>query len=137
MPERASRSVTLNRLNDDTMTQTLISPYGGPLVNLRVPEEARAELKAYASTLPSLQSSERAACDLELLATGGFSPLDRFMGRLDHERVVGEMRLHDGHIFPIPLTLPIDDNAEVHLDKEVALRSQKNDLLAILRVEEV
>src|SRR5919202_2092569 len=82
----------------------LIAPYGDRLVDLRVPAEAVAELKDYASRLPSLQLSERAVCDLELLAVGGFSPLDRFMGQADFERVVGEMRLADGHLFPLPVT---------------------------------
>ena len=71
----------------------LIPPMGGALVDLIVPTEAQAELRAHASRLPSIQISERAVYDLELLATGGFSPLDRFMGRRDFERVVGEMRL--------------------------------------------
>ena len=137
MPGRASRSVTLNRLNDDTMTQTLISPYGGQLVNLLVPQEARAELKAYASTLPGLQLSERAMCDLELLATGGFSPLDRFMGQTDHQRVLDEMRLADGHILPVPIALPVEADNALRLDADVALRTPKNDLLAILTVEEI
>ena len=119
------------------MTQTLIPPYGGQLVNLLVPEEARAELKAYASTLPSLQLSERAMCDLELLATGGFSPLDRFMGQADHQRVLDEMRLADGHLFPVPITLPVDADNGLRLDADVALRTPKNDLLAILTVEEI
>lgn len=77
---------------DVTITQ-LISPYGENLVDLRVADEAIPELKAYASYLPSIQLSERAVCDLELLATGAFSPLDKFMGREDHERVIDELRL--------------------------------------------
>ncbi|MBA3532671.1 MAG: adenylyltransferase, partial [Ardenticatenales bacterium] len=64
---------------DSTLT-TLVSPYGGTLVDLLVSEDRREETKAYATHLPSIQLSERAVCDLELLATGGFSPLDRFMG---------------------------------------------------------
>ena len=119
------------------MTQTLIPPYGGQLVNLWVPEEARAELKAYASTLPSLQLSDRAICDLELLATGGFSPLDRFMGRADHQRVLDEMRLAGAQIFPVPITLPVEADNSLRLDADVALRTPKNDLLAILTVEEI
>src|SRR5438876_9872825 len=118
------------------MTQTLIAPYGGQLVNLLVPEEARAELKAYASTLPSLQLSERALCDLELLATGGFSPLERFMGQADHRRVLDEMRLAAGPVFPIPVTLPVREDAPVHLDRDIALRDAKNNLLAVMTVEE-
>ena len=119
------------------MTVQLISPYGGQLVNLLVSDEAKPELKAYASTLPSVQLSERAMCDLELLATGGFSPLDRFMGQQDHQRVLDDMRLANGHIFPVPVTLPIEPDEAIHLDADVALRTPKNDLLAILTVEEI
>ncbi|HEU4836798.1 MAG TPA: hypothetical protein VFS90_20355, partial [Pyrinomonadaceae bacterium] len=61
------------------------------------PEEL-PETLAYAKTLPTVRLSERAICDLELLAVGGFSPLDRFMGKHDYERVVAEMRLRDGHL---------------------------------------
>jgi sulfate adenylyltransferase len=104
---------------------------------LLVPDAAVAELKAYATQLPSLQLSERSMCDLELLATGAFSPLDGFMGRRDHQRVLDEMRLADGQIFPIPVTLPIEQTEGVHLDADVALRTPKNDLLAILTVEEI
>ena len=64
-----------------TQGASLISPYGGTLVDLRVAAEAQDDLKAHASQLPSIQMSERAICDLELLASGAFSPLDRFMGR--------------------------------------------------------
>jgi sulfate adenylyltransferase len=116
---------------------TLIVPYGDKLVNLVVPPEAVNDLKAYASHLPSVQLSERALCDLELLACGGFSPLDRFMGEETHQRVIEEMRLSSGHIFPIPVTLPVDPGPAIHLDRDVALRNAKNDLLAIMTVEEV
>ena len=63
------------------------------------------DLKRYAGTLPSIQISDRAACDLELLATGAFSPLDRFMGAAAHQRVLDEMRLPDGAPWPMPLTI--------------------------------
>ena len=86
----------------------LISPYGGQLVNLLVPPDETEALKQRAGRLPSLQISERAACDLELLATGAFSPLDRFMGKADFQRVLDEMRLMSGHIFSIPVTLPVE-----------------------------
>ena len=124
----------------DAMTETkmeLISPYGGSLVDLLVAEEAGEELKAQASRLPSIQLSDRAVCDLELLATGAFSPLDRFMGRADYGRVVEGMRLADGTIFPIPVTLPVERQAPVRLDSRLALRDSKNDLLAVLTVESI
>ncbi len=116
---------------------TLITPYGGRLVDLLVPAEEQEELRAAATHLPSIQISERAVCDLELLATGGFSPLDGFMGQKDYERVLGEMRLANGAIFPIPITLPVDAQAPVKLDSDVVLRNAKNELLAILTVEEI
>ncbi len=58
----------------------LITPYGGKLVDIRVHQEEIEEVRARASTLPSIQITSRTENDLELLATGGFSPLDRFMG---------------------------------------------------------
>jgi sulfate adenylyltransferase len=115
----------------------LISPYGGELVDLIVPPEARAELIAYANLLPSIQLTERNICDLELLATGGFSPLKTFLNRADFEGVAGEMRLQNGVIFPIPVCLGVDHFDALKLDAEIALRDSKNDLLAILTVEEI
>ncbi len=120
-----------------SQTSTLIPPYGGELVNLLVPAEEANDLKAYASHLPSIQISERSVCDLELLAVGAFSPLDRFMGREDHQRVLDEMRLASGHLFPIPITLPVKPDSNIHLDQEIALRNAKNELLAVMTIEEV
>jgi sulfate adenylyltransferase len=114
----------------------LISPYGGRLVNLVTSPEAREDLKALASRLPSVALSERAVCDLELLATGGFSPLDRFMGREDYQRVLDEMRLSSGYVFPIPVTLPVEPGPDIQLDRQVALRNAKNELLAVMTIEE-
>lgn len=115
----------------------LISPYGGRLVDLCVEPAALEERKAYASRLPSVQLSQRALCDLELLATGGFSPLDRFMSKADYTRVVEDMRLADGTLFPIPVTLPVDRSPDIQLDRDIALRDEKNNLLAIMTVEEM
>lgn len=116
---------------------TLISPYGGALVDLLVAPEEHEAVKAHASTLPSLQISARAVCDLELLATGGFSPLDRFMNRADFESVVHTMRLANGMLFPMPITLPAFPDENLALDKEIALRDSKNNLLAVMTLEEI
>jgi sulfate adenylyltransferase len=106
-------------------------------VDLRVSAEESDELKAKAGALPSVQISDRAVCDLELLATGGFSPLDRFMGQKDHERVLEEMRLANGTLFPIPVVLPVDPSSGVRLDSTIALRNAKNQLLAVMEVQEI
>jgi sulfate adenylyltransferase len=115
----------------------LISPNGGTLVDLLVLDEEREEVRSRAGSLPSIQVSDRVACDLEMLATGGFSPLDRFMGKADFERVLAEMRLHDGSVFPIPVTLPVSKDDPVRLDTEITLRDSRNNPLAILNVEEI
>ena len=121
-----------------TQQQTpLISPYGGKLIDLFVADEEKEELRERANRLPSIQLSERSVCDLELLATGGFSPLERFMSKDDHERVLEEMRLASGHLFPIPIPLPVQPGPEIRLDGEIALRDSKNELLAVMTIEEV
>lgn len=124
-------------IGNHTPVTEQISPCGGRLIDLRVDAAAVPEQHAYASHLPSIQLSQRAVCDLELLATGAFSPLDRFMGRADHESVLGAMRLTSGHIFPIPVTLPVEAGTPVSLDQDVALRDPRNELLAIMTIEEI
>ena len=115
----------------------LIPPYGGKLVSLIVSAGEQEELKVRASHLPSMQISERSACDLELLACGAFSPLDRFVTKADHESILREMRLQSGHLFPIPVPLPVNPDSSLHLDRDVALRNVKNELLAVMTVEEI
>lgn len=115
----------------------LTSPYGGKLVDLRVPLEEREELKDLAGRLPSVQLSERSVCDLALLVSGAFSPLERFMGQKDHQRVLEEMRLASGHVFPIPVTLPVQPFPGLELEAEIALRDAKNEILAVMRVDDL
>ncbi|MCC6315937.1 MAG: bifunctional sulfate adenylyltransferase/adenylylsulfate kinase [Thermomicrobiales bacterium] len=115
----------------------LIAPYGGRLIDLLAPEEELAEAKAYASTLPSIQISPRSVCDLEMLAVGSFSPVDRFMGEADYRSVLHDMRLSDGTVFPMPITLPVRPEDGLELGQDIALRDSMNDLLAIMTVEEL
>ncbi|HEV7920056.1 MAG TPA: bifunctional sulfate adenylyltransferase/adenylylsulfate kinase [Thermoanaerobaculia bacterium] len=104
------------------------------LIDLLIPAEELPDAMRHAGTLRSIQLSDRAVCDLELLATGAFSPLDRFLSEADYRSVVETMRLADGTLFPLPITLPVAE--DVRAGEELALRNAKNDLLAILRVEE-
>ena len=115
----------------------LILPFGGELVDLIVSNENYEEITEYANRLPSIQLSERPICDLELLATGAFSPLRTFMNRADFESAVSEMRLANGQLFPIPITLPVVHFEGLRLDADIALRDLHNDLLAILTIEEI
>jgi sulfate adenylyltransferase len=118
-------------------TPRLVSPNGGELVDLMVPPAEHAELKEYAGRLPSIQLSQRSLCDLELLACGAFSPLDRFVGKQDYDHILDDMRLTSGQVFPIPVTLPVNPDPALRLDRDIALRSAKNELLAIMAVEDI
>jgi sulfate adenylyltransferase len=115
----------------------LIEPYGGKLIDLTATGEEREELRRLSAGLPRVRLSERALCDLELLATGGFSPLETFLGSGNYRSVLEEMRLADGTLFPVPVTLTVGADAPVKLDGEVALTDGLNNLLAVLRVEEI
>jgi sulfate adenylyltransferase len=114
----------------------LIAPWGGELVDQVCGPEEREEHVGRAALLPSIQLSDRSLCDLEMLASGAFSPLGTFMGRADYERVLHELRLVDGTLWPIPITLPVAADAGVRLGAELALRSSHNELIAVMRVEE-
>jgi sulfate adenylyltransferase len=119
------------------MPETLITPYGGELVNLLIDPAEYEETLAKAKRLPIIQLSERSLCDLELLATGGFSPLSTFMDRSDFNRVVAEMRLSNGQVFPIPINLPVNDDIGLELDREYALVDARNEIVAMIRVDEI
>ncbi|MGC9357541.1 MAG: sulfate adenylyltransferase, partial [Anaerolineae bacterium] len=124
-------------MSEETRNSILNPPYGGRLVNLLVPEEEREGLIAESNTYPSLQLSDRALHDLELMAIGGFSPVDRFMGKADYQRVLTEMRLADGTLFPIPITLTIDKEDLPTREEWLTLRDSRNYLIALMRIEEV
>jgi len=124
-------------VSDILTTPKLVSPFGGQLIDLAVPETELSDALAKAKELRSIQLSERSLCDLELMATGAFSPIDRFMGREDYRRVVAEMRLSSGQLFPIPITLPIRDDIQVQLDSEVALLDARNEIVAVMYVDEI
>ena len=115
----------------------LITPYGGKLVNLVVEGDERESLLALASKLPSLKITMRNLCDLELIATGGFSPLTTFMGKADYERVLKEMRLADGTLFPLPITLTADPKELPTVGEDIVLRNTNNDVIAVMTLNEV
>jgi sulfate adenylyltransferase len=114
---------------------SLIQPYGGTLVNLLVRPDEVQTLKQAATDLRSVILTDRQLCDLELLATGGFSPLTGFMDQADYASVVRTMRLADGTLFPVPVTLAVD---AIHKrGSQVALRDHYGNLLALMHVDDV
>lgn len=112
-------------------------PHGGRLRPLAVAtvDEARGDL-ARAAELLTLRPSGRALDDLELLASGAFSPLAGFMGREEYRSVVERMRLRDGTLWPIPVTLPVaaEQTADLRDGSEVLLAGTDASL-ALMTVE--
>lgn len=116
--------------------EQLVSPCGGELVDLVKTGAEREALIELANHLPDIRLSQRSLHDLELLAVGAFSPLDRFMGKADYERVMEELRLASGVLFPIPITLTINKE-ELPKTHQVVLRDVRNNSFAIMDLEEV
>jgi sulfate adenylyltransferase len=117
----------------------LISPHGGALVDLSVTPDRAAELKGQSRNWASWDLSPRQICDFELLANGGFSPLRGFLGQEDYEGVCERMRLADGTLWPIPVTLDITEEkaAEIGPDADLALRDPEGVMLGVLHVAEL
>jgi len=117
----------------------LIEPHGGALVDLLVGEDRATELKAQSLDWPSWDLSPRQLCDLELLLNGGFSPLRGFMTRADYESVCDQMRLSDGTLWSMPITLDVTEELAGGLKRGdmLALRDFEGTMLAALHVEDV
>ena len=123
-----------------TSTSHLIPAHGGDLVQLIASAERSAELKAHSREWPSWDLTPRQLCDVELLLTGGFSPLQGFMKRADYERVCHNMHLTSGVIWPMPITLDVTEDFAKKLQpgsSKIALRDPEGVMVAVLDVEEV
>jgi sulfate adenylyltransferase len=100
--------------------------------------ERAAEIKAEARDLPSWDLTERQLCDLELILDGAFSPLGGFLGRADFDSVCHRMRLADGTLWPIPITLDVTEEVASGLTEgsRLALRDPEGVLLAVMTVSD-
>jgi sulfate adenylyltransferase len=121
-------------------TSHLIAPHGGELINLVVDSARAGELKSHSKEWPSWDLTGRQVCDVELLLSGGFSPLRGFMNRADYEGVCHNMRLKSGVLWPMPITLDVTEEFAKSLkpgSSRVALRDGEGVMLAVLNVEDV
>jgi sulfate adenylyltransferase len=115
-----------------------IKPHGGELINRVLTGEEREEALAQTQTVKGLQlKSLLNLSDLELLAIGAFSPLTGFMVKEDYDRVVEQMRLYSGLVWPIPVTLAFteDEVSGIKEGQDITLW-QDNTPLAIMTVAE-
>jgi sulfate adenylyltransferase len=107
-----------------------------PIPELYVSYESAQKLKAEAGELVSHDLTPRQICDLELLMNGGFHPLKGFLSQADYDSVLEKMRLADGTLWPMPITLDISEKAAetIELGQDIALRDQEGVILATMTV---
>ena len=107
-----------------------------PIPELYVSYDSSQKLKIEAADLVSHDLTPRQICDLELLMNGGFNPLKGFLSEEDYNGVVENMRLADGQLWPMPITLDVsEDFAEsLELNQDIALRDQEGVILATMTV---
>ncbi|OQX32559.1 MAG: adenylyl-sulfate kinase [Candidatus Sedimenticola endophacoides] len=108
-------------------------PHGGCLVDLVLPPEEAEALKRDAGRFLSLTLNYRQLCDLELLMNGAFSPLTGYMDEAACESVMERMQLPGGTLWPLPLTLDVDQDFADRLrpGDEIALRDQEGFMVAV------
>jgi sulfate adenylyltransferase len=121
------------------MTLIPIIPHGGSLINRLCTGEARQAMLQRAAQAPRLVLDEVALSDLELIANGAFSPLTGFLGEADYRRVITEMRLSNGTLWPIPITLAVQDSqAEtLRIGEPVGLANATGQLVGVLELAEI
>jgi sulfate adenylyltransferase len=117
----------------------LIAPHGGKLREGYLAEPERSDYQRRLAGMPSWSLSLRQLCDLELLLSGGFSPLKGFMSQADYESVLSKMRLADTTLWPMPITLDVN---QAFADKfkvgdEIALRDAEGVPLAVLKISDL
>jgi sulfate adenylyltransferase len=114
----------------------LPAPHGGALQVLMTPPDEAARLKTQSRDWISLDLPQ--LCDLDLLLSGAFSPLRGFLGRADYESVLARMRLADGTVWPMPITLSVAPAfaERIELGSTLALRDAEGTLLAALDVSD-
>jgi len=118
---------------------SLVQPHGGTLIDRVVPAAEIDAFRSEARSLRSLVLDARELADLELIATGAASPLTGFLGSADYESVLARMRLADGTVWPLPLTLAASDEDAAALESgsHVTLRDAAGRVAGVLTVREV
>jgi len=122
-----------------SIAEDVVAAHGGELVDLMVDEARARQLRDASREWRSWDLTARQMCDLELLLNGGFSPLRGFMTRAEYDTVCESMRLPDGTLWPMPITLdvPAAFGGELEIGSSIALRDPEGVMLAALHVDEV
>ncbi len=107
-----------------------------PIPELYVSYDSAQKMKMEAADLVSWDLTPRQICDLELLMNGGFNPLKGFLSEADYNGVVETMRTADGALWPMPITLDVNDKfaSSLEIGQDIALRDQEGVILATMTV---
>ncbi|MEM7438302.1 MAG: bifunctional sulfate adenylyltransferase/adenylylsulfate kinase [Pseudomonadota bacterium] len=109
-----------------------------PIPELYVSYDSAEKMKMEAADLPSWDLTPRQVCDLELLMNGGFNPLKGFLTEEDYNGVVENMRLADGSLWPMPITLDVSQKFadSVEPGTDIALRDPEGVILATMTISD-
>lgn len=121
------------------MISKIVPPHGGQLKPLLLDGEKRSQALKKARTLPSVRISSRETSDLIMMAIGAFSPLEGFMGASDYQGVVDDMRMADGTLWPIPITLSTSPALadKLPIGSDVALiDDESGEIMGIITLQE-
>ncbi|MGG1661894.1 sulfate adenylyltransferase [Brevibacillus sp. NRS-1366] len=113
--------------------QTIL-PHGGSLINLMTDRQDKSRLKGLKK---AITVDKWTLSDIDCLAMGAFSPLTGFLCEADYHSVVETMRLGDGTIWPLPVTLAVDarEHDNIQIGDRILLRGENGEDYAILQVE--
>lgn len=117
-----------------------IRPHGGTLIHRVIEGEKRTSLLERAATLYSLKIDAWTISDLDLIGVGAFSPLTGFLGEQDYHSVVERMRLEDGTVWSIPITLAVEPQIarDLAVGQDVALvGAQDGVIYGIIEVQSI
>jgi sulfate adenylyltransferase len=121
------------------MTQT-ISPHGGALINRLAAQEDREQILQQAAAYKQIKVNTWTISDLDLIAVGAFSPLTGFMVQGDYNSVIESMRLADGTVWSIPITLAVTEQEAGGLKagENIALVGQEDGVLyAVMALQSI
>jgi ATP sulfurylase len=121
----------------NTTVDSLIAPHGGALVNREIKVEARRDAIAAAARLPRVALNAVQYSDVCCIATGVFSPLTGFVGRADYESILDRMRLTNGTVWSIPITLAVANDVAAAIRRAIGrARGSFGPVVATLDVTE-
>lgn len=108
-----------------------ILPHGGHLISRLVPEAEAGRIEQEVAGLPAIRINRRTLSDADLIAIGAFSPLQGFMNEEDYRHVVERMRLANGTVWSLPITLPVDAETAsgLRIGEEAALIGEEDGVL--------